>query len=280
MNNEAERGTPMILVTGATGTLGRRIVERLVAGGARVRALTRNPAGADLPDGVEVVHGDLTDPATLAPALNGVTAMHLLTTGGADSAPLPTGSEIVAAATAAGVRRVTVLGTGDGPVERAVAASDLEWTALWPIDVMANTLGWADAIRTEGAVREPFGGRRTASVDEADFAAAVAAVLADGGHAGRTYVVTGPEALTPGEKVVAIGAAISREVRFEELTPDQARAQWRAQGWPDEGIDFMLDMWATVAASVADVTGAVEQITGRPPRSFGEWVADNVAAFK
>lgn len=280
MNNEAERHPHLNLVTGATGNLGRRVVDRLVAGGARVRALTRNPAEADLPDGVEVVHGDLTDPATLAPALDGVTAMHLLTTGGADSAPLPTGPEIVAAATAAGVRRVTVLGTGEGPVEQAVAASDLEWTALWPIDIMANTLGWADAIRAEGAVREPFGGRRTASVDEADFAAAVATVLVDGGHAGRTYVVTGPEALTPGEKVEAIGAAIGRDVRFEELTPDQARAQWRAQGWPDEGIDFMLDMWATVAASVADVTTAVEQITGRPPRRFAEWVADNVAAFK
>jgi uncharacterized protein YbjT (DUF2867 family) len=103
--------------------------------------------------------------------------------GGEGNVPLPTGPEIVALATAAGVRRVTVLGTGEGPVEQAVAASDLEWTVLWPIDFMANTLGWAEAIRTEGAVREPFGSRRTASVDEADFAAVVATVLVDGGHA-------------------------------------------------------------------------------------------------
>lgn len=280
MSNEAERHPNPILVTGATGTLGREVVDRLVARGARVRALTRNPAEAGMPDGVEAVYGDLADPATLAPALDGVTALHLLSIAGADSAPLQTGPEIVALATAAGVRRVTVLGTGEGPVEQAVAASDLEWTTLWPIDVMANTLGWAEAICTEGVVREPFGGRRTASVDEADFAAAVATVLVEGGHAGRTYVVTGPEALTPGEKVQAIGAAIGREVPFDELTPDQARAQWRAQGWPDEGIDFMLDMWATVASSVAEVTTAVEQITGRPPRRFVEWAADHVPAFR
>jgi uncharacterized protein YbjT (DUF2867 family) len=280
MTDDAEHHrTHVILVTGATGTLGRKVVDRLVDRGVRVRALTRNPAGADLPDGVEVVFGDLTDPATLAPALDGVTAVHLLTTGGADSVPLPTGPEIVALATAAGVRRVTVLGTGEGPVEQAVAASDLEWTALWPVDVMANTLTWAEAIRTEGAVREPFGGRRTASVDEADFAAAVATVLVDGGHAGRTYVVTGPEALAPAEKVEAIGAAIEREIRFVELTPDQARAQWRAQGWPEEGIEFMIDMWATVPSSVAEVTATVEQITGRPPRRFVEWAAQHAPAF-
>jgi uncharacterized protein YbjT (DUF2867 family) len=269
-----------ILVTGATGTLGRGVVDQLVTSGARVRALTRNPAAADLPGGVEAVYGDLTDPRTLTPALDGVAAMHLITTGGADSAPLPTGPEIVAMAAAAGVRRVTVLGAGEGPVEQAAAASDLEWTMLWPIDVMANALGWADAIRSGRAVREPFGGRRTASVDEADFAAVVATVLVGGGHEGRKYVVTGPEALTPAEKVRAIGAAIGSDVRFEELTPDQARAQWRAQGWPDEGIEFMIDMWATVPSSVADVTTTVEQVTGRPPRRFTEWAADHVPAFR
>ncbi|MFI9815931.1 NmrA family NAD(P)-binding protein [Saccharothrix variisporea] len=272
--------TDVVLVTGATGTLGRKIVDQLVAAGVRVRALTRNPAGAGLPNGVEVVHGDLTDPAGLGPALDGVTALHLLTLAGEGNAPLTTGEEIVASAIAAGVRRVTVLGTGDGPVERAVAASGVEWTAVWPIDFMANALGWADAIRTEGVVREPFGGRRTASADETDVAAVVAAVLVDGGHAGRKYTVTGPEALTPAEKTRAIGAALGREVRFEELTPDQARAQWAADGWPSEGIEFMLDMWATVPPEVADVTTTVEDVTDRPPRRFAEWAAHHAPAFR
>lgn len=269
----------IVLVTGATGTLGRRIVDRLAGAGVRVRALTRDPAAAHLPDDVEVVRGDLTDPTGLGPALDGVTAVHLLTLAGEGNVPLSTGEEIAAAAVAAGVRRVTVLGTGDGPVERAVAASGLEWTALWPIDFMANTLGWAEAIRTEGVVREPFGGRRTASADEADVAAVVATVLLDGGHAGRRYTVTGPEALTPAEKAQAIGAALGREVRFEDLTPDQARAQWAAQGWPEAGIEFMIDMWATVPADVANVTTTVEDITGHPPRRFAEWAEQHASAF-
>ncbi|XVV00678.1 SDR family oxidoreductase [Actinosynnema sp. CA-248983] len=120
-----------VLVTGATGTLGRKIVDRLVARGVRVRALTRKPARLQ---GVEVVHGDLSDPESLAPALAGVTAMHPLTLTGDDHVALSTGPEIVALATAAGVRRVTLLGTGEGPVEQAVAASGLEWTVIWPIE--------------------------------------------------------------------------------------------------------------------------------------------------
>ncbi len=105
----------------------------------RVRALTRK-SNADLPAGVEVVRGDLNAPESLAPAPDGVTAMHLLTLTGEDNAPLATGPAIVALATAAGVRRVTLLGTGEGPVEQAVAASDLEWTVLWPIDMTAETV--------------------------------------------------------------------------------------------------------------------------------------------
>ncbi|NUT94736.1 MAG: NmrA family NAD(P)-binding protein [Saccharothrix sp.] len=269
----------IVLVTGATGTLGRKIVDRLTAAGVRVRALTRNPTGANLPEHVEVVRGDLTDPSSLGPALDGVTALHLLTLTGEGNAPLHTGEEIVAAAVAAGVRRITVLGPGDGPVERAVAASGLEWTVLWPIDFMANTLDWAEAIRTEGVVREPFGGRRTASADEADVAAVVATVLVNGGHAGMRYTVTGPEALTPGEKARAIGAALGREVRFEDLTPDQARAQWAAQGWPEDGIEFMIDMWSTVPPDVANVTTTVQEVTGRPPRRFADWAEQHAPAF-
>lgn len=270
-----------ILVTGATGTVGRHVVDQLIEAGQRVRALTRNPAKANLPRPVEVVAGDLTKPATLEVALDGVTGMHLLNASGHDHTPLQTGPDIVALATQAGVRRVTVLAAGqNGPVEQAVAASDLEWTQVWPIDYMANTLGWAESIRTKGVVREPYGGRRTASVDEADVAAVVVAVLLKGGHAGKTYKISGPEALTPVDKVRVIGATIGRDLRFVELTNDQAREQWRKEGWPEEGIEFMLHMWASVPAAVGEVVPTVEQITGRLPRSFARWAAEHAAAFR
>ncbi|MFD7257255.1 NAD(P)H-binding protein [Streptomyces sp. NPDC059874] len=273
-----------ILVTGATGTLGRHVVDRLLRDGRQVRALTRTPAAAAaMPAGVEPAVGDLTEPRTLAAALAGVHAVHLIGATGQDHAPLRTGPEITAMAEAAGVRRITVLAEGDEGSDdglgRAVRDSALEWTFIWPIDYMANTLGWADAIRATAEVREPYASRRTASTDERDVADVIATVLTRGGHAGRRHVVTGPEALTPADKVAAIARATGRDLRFTALTDDQARSQWRADGWPEEGIAFMLDMWATVPATVAEVTPTVERVLGRPPRTFAQWAAAHADLF-
>lgn len=271
-----------ILVTGATGTLGRHVVKRLRQAGQTVRALTRTPAEATgLPDDVEVVGGDLTKPQTLAAALDGVSAVHLLGATGHDHAPLHTGLQITAMAAEAGVRRLTVLSVGEGgELEQAVRDSSLEWTFVWPIDFMSNALGWAEVIRHTAEVREPYANRRTASADETDVADVVATVLARGGHAGRSLIVSGPEALTPADKVSAIAAATGREIRFTELTDDQARRQWRLEGWPEEGIDFMLHMWATVPETVARVTSAVEEVVGRPPRTFAQWADAHADAFR
>ncbi|MFF9066419.1 NAD(P)H-binding protein [Streptomyces sp. NPDC014891] len=269
-----------ILVTGGTGRLGRHIVERLLLTGQRVRVLTRDAGVARLPTGVEVVEGDLEQPSSLAAALDGVGAVHLLGTTGADHAPLRTGGEILTMAAEAGVRRITVLSPGDGQdLDGAVRGSGLEWTFLWPVDLMANALGWAEAIRTEGRVREPYGDRRTASVHERDVADVVGAILTEGGHAGQSYVLTGPQALSPADKTAVLAAATGREIRFTHLTDGQAREQWRAQGWPEEGIDFMLRMWAAVPTTVADVTSSVERVTGRPPRSFAQWATAHAGTF-
>ncbi|MGW5615518.1 NAD(P)H-binding protein [Streptomyces sp. NPDC003877] len=271
-----------ILVTGATGTLGRHVVEQLRQVGLTVRALTRTPAEAtSLPDDVEVVGGDLAKPQTMAAALDGVSAVHLLGATGHDHTPLQTGPQILGMAAEAGVQRLTVLSPGgEGGLGEAVRDSGMEWTFIWPIDLMSNALGWAEAIRRTAEVREPYANRRTASADEADVAAVAATVLARGGYAGRTLIVSGPEALTPADKVSAIAAATGREIRFTELTDDQARRHWRAEGWPEEGIEFMLHMWATVPETVARVTSTVEEVVGRPPRTFAQWAAAHAGAFR
>ncbi|MEV7568693.1 NAD(P)H-binding protein [Streptomyces tanashiensis] len=258
------------------------MVERLRQAGQSVRALTRAPAEATgLPGDVEVAGGDLTKPQTLAAALDGVSAVHLLEATGHDHAPLQTGPQILAMAAEAGIRRLTVLSVGeDGELEQAVRDSGLEWTFIWPIDFMSNALGWAEVIRNTAEVREPYANRRTASADEADVADVTATVLAKGGYAGRRLIVSGPEALTPAEKVSAIAAATGREIRFTELTDDQARLRWRAEGWPEEGIEFMLRMWATVPETVARVTSTVEEVVGRPPRTFAQWAATHADAFR
>lgn len=176
-----------ILVAGATGNVGRPLVERLLAAGYPVRALTRSPERAELPAGAEVVAGNLADTASLPAALTGVTAAHLITFAGADFSPLGNGPEIMELAVKAGVRRVTVL-KGDltkSPLEEAVEASGVEWTYLSPVEFMSNALEWAESVRTEGVVREPFPDSRSAMIHDGDIAAVAATALTDDGHAGQ-----------------------------------------------------------------------------------------------
>ncbi|GAA3139942.1 NAD(P)H-binding protein [Planomonospora alba] len=269
-----------VLVTGATGNVGRPLVEQLLAGGHKVRALTRNPATADLPAGAEVVAGNLSDSASLPEVFDGVTAAHLIGFGDG-YAPLGNGAEIADIARRAGVRTVTVLkGSQDKePLEEAVQAGGLRWTCLAPVEFMSNTLEWAESIRAEGVVRDAFPGIRSAMVHDADIAAVAAAALTADGHGGRTYWLTGPQALTHPEKVRVIGEVLGREVRFVELSQDEMVARWRAEGYSDSDIAFFVMMRTDPPEAGRTVLPTVEQVTGRPARTFRQWVEENAAAF-
>lgn len=271
-----------ILVTGATGTIGRHVVAQLAAAGHHVRAVTRRRADARLPAGVEAVGADLTRPETLAPALDGATALHLIAIGGDDYAPLTTAPRIVDAAARAGVERITVLTGSDDElaVVRAVEASGVAWTHVRPLEFMANKLAWADSIRTEGVVRSGFADHRSALVHEADVAAVIAAALTGDGHAKQTYTPTGPQALTRVEAARVIADVIGRPVRFHELTEGEVRAGMAAQGLDPEVIDFVVGYEASPPPEAAVVLPVVEQVTGRPPRTFAEWVAEHADAFR
>lgn len=273
--------TQKILVTGATGTVGRQVVAELLVRGHSVRALTRDAARAGLPADVEVVQGDLTEPDSLVPALEGVTGVHLITFGGAYFAPLETGPRILELARAAGVRRVTVLhGGGPSLLEDAVRADDgVDWTVLMPVEFMANALEWADGIVASGEVREPFVSRLSAMVHEGDIGAVAAVALTEEGHAGQEYVITGPELLTVGDKVAAIAAARGRDIALVELTEEQAVAQWRAAGHPEDVIVFLLEAYGNTPEVGRTVLDTVEKVTGRPARTFARWAADHADAF-
>jgi uncharacterized protein YbjT (DUF2867 family) len=272
-----------ILVTGATGTVGRHVVERLVREGHPVRALTRDPstAGVRLPAGAEVHAGDLTRPDTLGPALAGTTAMHLIAMAGDDYRPLEDPSAVVDAAVDAGVKRITVLtGTDDElAVVRAVEASGVDWTHVRPLEFMSNKLAWADAIRTEGVVRTGFGDHATALVHEADVGAVIAAALTADGHAGRTYTPTGPEVLTRVDAARIIGEVTGRPVRFVELSEAEVRGQMRDQGVQPDVIDFVVGYEASPPPEAAIVLPVVEDVTGRPPHPFADWVSEHADAF-
>ncbi len=274
-----------ILVTGATGNVGRHLVEQLSGAGHRVRAFTRRPDSARFPDGVETAGGDLLDPASFEAALDGVTALHLLTTLAPSYEPLSIeyATELVGLAAKAGVRHVTVLWNGQrDPLEEAVERSGLGWTHLHPGSFMSNDLAWAEEIRSEGVVREPFPDAAHRMIDEADIAAVAAAALTAEGHAGQTYTLTGPEALAVPARVAAIARAAGREVRYEELSRAAAHERMRGMGIDDEAADFVLDWNADpsndeeLAANAADIAA----ITGRPAGTYAEWAERHAASFR
>jgi uncharacterized protein YbjT (DUF2867 family) len=280
-----------ILVTGATGTVGSSLVRQLAAAGHEVRALTRDPASAAarLQAGVEIVQGDFGRPESLIPAFRGVERMHLVAIDG--YGPLTTAAEILDLATKAGVRRLTHLGHNDesrdddDPVEadhrvviKAIESSGLEWTHLFPGEFMANTLEWVGSIRTENVVRAPFADWTSSMVHEADVAAVAMAALLQDGHAGRSYAPTGPVAVKRRDAVRMIGEAVGREIRFVELTAEQAREQWK-DIYPEVVIEWFLEMGRNPLANET-VLPDVEEVTGRPGRTFAQWAVDHADDFK
>jgi uncharacterized protein YbjT (DUF2867 family) len=271
-----------ILVTGATGTIGNHVVAQLAQRGHPVRALTRRAAQARLPATVQVIEGDLARPDTLGPALRDASVLHLIAMAGDDYRPLERAPEIVAAAVDAGVKRITVLtGTDDElAVVRAAESSGVEWTHVRPLEFMANKLGWAESIRTEGVVRSGFGAHVSAMVDEADVAAVIVAALTEDGHAGETYAPTGPGALSRFDAARIIGEVIGRPVRFHELTEAEVRAQMRDMGVQPDVIDFVVGYEASPPPEASRVTPVVERVTGRPPHDFATWVAAHADAFR
>lgn len=270
-----------ILVTGATGTVGRHLVDHLLGTGETVRALSRNPKKANLPEEVEVIRGDLDTAETLAPALDGVSGVHLITFG--SYGLLENGEEIVDLMRQAGVERCTVLTDWEeSSVQRALRAVDFPWTHLQPVAFMSNTLDWAEPIRTEGAVRVletelEVGG---AVVHESDIGTVAATALSSDGHAGQSYVLTGPEALSPQEMLSVLGETLGRQLELVPLTPDEAREYWYKQGHSEEMISFMLELGKNPPPVGSQVLPTIEEVTGRPARTFGQWAAEHVAAFR
>ncbi|WP_086818510.1 NAD(P)H-binding protein [Allokutzneria sp. NRRL B-24872] len=265
-----------VLVTGATGTVGRHLVRQLIDAGHEVRALTRNPANATaaLPPEAKVFTGDLAAPAGLAEALDGVTAVHLTPFEG-------NASELVDAIVRAGARRVTVMWAGfSGAMEEAVRSSGMDWTFIQPMEFMSNMAEWAESVRLEGVAREVYPQVRNASVHPADIAAVTARALTEDGHAGKAYDLTGPEALTVPEKVAVLSAALGKQIRFVELPEAEARDRMRAKGVAEEDIDFVLGWHANPPKEAYTVTPVIEEVTGRPARTFAQWAAENADAFR
>ncbi|WP_026151459.1 NAD(P)H-binding protein [Streptomyces prunicolor] len=279
----------MILVTGGTGTVGREVVRALPAG-LCVRVMTRDPVkAAGAFPGVEVVAGDYTDPVSLAGAVRGVRTAFLVTTrvDGVDDAAF------VSAAVAAGVRRVVKLsaaavlasGADDLVTCRQRANEDLlrgcglEWTLLRPRAFMSNCLSWAMPVRRERTVRALYGTSPNACVDPRDVAEVAVRVLTEEGHAGRAYTLTGPRAVTAVGQTRELGRLLGIPLRFEELTPDQARAALSGRYPPPVVEALLASAERQRAGAKAQVEDTVRMVTGHGARSFRDWARDHLAAF-
>ncbi|RDI51091.1 NmrA family NAD(P)-binding protein [Nocardia mexicana] len=266
------------LVTGATGNTGHHVVAELVRRGERVRALTRNPVAAAkiLAPEAEVVAGTHTEPQSLNGALDGVDRLHITVTAGLAEV----GPELVRRAVDAGVRRITVVwGGAVGPVEQAVADSGVEWTRLEPQEFMSNTLTWAESIRSEGVVREPYD-FPSALVHEADIAAVAAAALLDDGHSGRAYNLTGPESLTPRERIAMLSRTVDRDIAFVPITHEQAVDRLIASGVSRADADYVIGWYSAPGEDSMTVVDTVERVTGRPARTFAHWLAEHAERFR
>ena len=276
-----------VLVIGATGTVGRSVVSQLVDAGVVVRAVTRTPAAAGLPEGVEVLRADLSQPATLRACLDGVAAAFLVW-------PFVTVREAnelapaVVDAIAQHASRIVYLsamaaeqrGSFWAAVERAIGASGAAWTFLRPSGFAKNTLLWAEQIRRGDVVRWVYGEAARSLIHEADIAAVAVRALTDGDHAGATHVLTGPATVTQVEQVQAIGEAIGRSLRWQEAAPEVVREELIAAVGDPSFADRALDTWAGFVDEPEPVTSTVQDVTGVPARTFHQWAEDHAAEFK
>ena len=280
-----------ILVTGATGNVGREVVSQLLATNAQVRALTRNPDAASLPPAVELVCGDLTVPATFDACLDGVDAVFLVWTASPEAAPA------AVERLARQDKRIVFLSSPHktahpffqqpqpnpiaalhAEIERSIEASGLAWTFLRPGMFATNARSWwAPQIRVGDVVRWPYAAAPTAPIHERDIAAVAVRALLEAGHDGADYVLTGPQSLSQLEQVATIGDVIGRSLRFEEISPERARRELPA---PAFVVNMLLAAWAGAIGQPAFVTSTIAEITGRPARTFRRWVTDHAVEFR
>jgi uncharacterized protein YbjT (DUF2867 family) len=266
-----------ILVTGATGNIGRMVVDQLIARGASdIRALTVDPTKAALPAGVQVAQGHLGRPACLPAAFEGVDRMYL--------APSPDNvTEVLELARAAGVRHVVDL-SGEpeswwGSVCNAVEDSGLDWTHLWPADFMENTLTWSRQIRETGAVREPHPGTASAPIAMNDIAAVAATALLQDGHLGRAHPLAGPQILTRTDLVAHLAEALGRDITFQTATREETITALRPTMGDNTAwyVDNVLLDFAPPPESLPITS--VEDITGHPATTFDQWARANATRF-
>jgi uncharacterized protein YbjT (DUF2867 family) len=279
------------LITGATGNIGSRVVERLLTSGVRPRILVRDPKKAQtrFDDRVEIAVGDLADAASLAAALQGVTHLFLVHSG-ADLAQRD--ALAAAAARSAGVKRLVKLSTMDvqqqnigtgvwhARGEAAVRESGVGFTFVQPSGFMDNALAWAPVIKAGRGICSATGEGRIAFIHPQDIADVSVAALTAAEYEGRSLPITGPEALSYAQMVVMIGEVVGRRIGFQQISDEEERGRWLARGESAESADYHLSIFRAIReGKLAGVTDNVLRVLGRGPIGFEKWARENASAF-
>jgi len=281
----------MILVTGATGTVGREVVSQLLAAGKKVRAMTRNLAKARLDSRVEAVKGDFNERDSLARAVEGVERIFSLTLGP------QTGiheKNLAQAAKQAGVRHIVKLSAMGGDEqtrnvirkwhdegERAIRETGIGLTVLLPGAFMSNALHWRESIRAQGKVFSNYGDGKLPPVHPRDIAAVATRALTSDGHEGKSYPLSGPEALSIAEQVEILSGAIGKPLEYIPINDEAARVGMAKAGMPSLLIDALVPFAQFIRdGKAARVFQTIQEVTGRPAFTFSDWARENAAAFR
>jgi uncharacterized protein YbjT (DUF2867 family) len=281
----------MLLITGATGHIGRSLIAELAARHVPTRILVRDlDKAADFPAAVQRHRGDLEDAGSLQAAFDGIDRMFLLTQGTGTSMA----RNAMQQAVRSGIRHVVLLSStnvfGD-PVpamgrwhherELLVKDSGPAWTILRPNGFMSNALEWRPTLSEGGYVLDATGPGRHAVIDPADIAAVAAVTLTENGHEGAEYTLTGPESLTTADQVATLADVLGREIALREVdTPEQAVRSRYPNGASPELAAAVVEAWSLMRAdTVGARTNTVEELTGRPPGTFRAWCEAHEAEF-
>lgn len=283
----------MIVVTGATGKVGRQVVAALKGRGASFRVTSRDPKkaadvlGADVP----AVVADYARPETLGPALRG--ADHLFLLCGPNEFKADLEIRLADAAKVAGAQHIvklSVYGADERSsatvmrdhrrVEKHIEGLGLDWTHLRPNLFMQHFLNHAASIKAEGVFHAPLDGARVSVIDTRDIGAVAAAALTEPGHAGRAYELTGPEAPTYAEIAALFSRRLGRPIRYEPISAEEGHRRLRAAGSAEWHATVLSEIYAFFRAGEgARVDPSVQRVTGRPARSMEAFVADHLTAF-
>jgi uncharacterized protein YbjT (DUF2867 family) len=274
-----------IVITGATGNVGRPLVSLLAAAGARVRAVTRTPDAAGFPAGVHAV-------SSAVDALSGASAVFLNSRALGDDL-----ADIVAVARRSGVTKLVALsainadddfgrqpsrvrGDRNKEVEQLCVDSGQPWVSLRPAVFATNFAGmWSAQIRAGDIVGGPYANASSAPIVEADIAAVAARALLTDEFVGQRIPLTGPQALTNAELVETIGTVLDRPLRYVEAPPEVVRERFISIGLGADFADAYMSMLADAVDKPALVTHDVEKVTGHPATTFAQWVSDHRQLF-